>query len=58
MNKKISEIKVEFETADAKKRRELYIQYEKDERDVYKRQLYGNPKIYQREKFVEYGYDF
>lgn len=32
MNKKISEIKAEFEAADIKKRNELYAQYEKDER--------------------------
>lgn len=71
MNKKISEIKAEFETADIKKRNELYVQYEKDERagvvsliQKYKKQAQKlaeekkrieNMRIYEK-KYADFSY--
>lgn len=71
MNKKVSEIKAEFEIADAKRRSELYVQYEKDERagvvnliQKYKRQeqklkeekiRIENMRIYEK-KYADFSY--
>lgn len=71
MNKKISEIKAEFEAADTTKRNELYVLYEKDERagvvnliQKYKKQeeklkeerkRIENMRIYER-KYADFSY--
>ena len=71
MNKKISEIKAEFEAADTTKRNELYVLYEKDERagivnliQKYKnqeeklkeeRKRIENMRIYER-KYADFSY--